>query len=43
MSDFAPGDVLTYIDALHAMMLESSNVIAQALARSVGHVIAAEA
>lgn len=43
VSDFAPGDVLTYIDALHAMMLESSNVTAQALARSTGKIIAAKA
>ena len=37
VKDFAPGDTLTYLDALHAMMLESSNVTAQALARSAGH------
>lgn len=37
VKDFAPGDTLTYIDGLHAMMLESSNVTAQALVRSVGH------
>jgi D-alanyl-D-alanine carboxypeptidase len=37
VKDFAPGDTLTYMDALHAMMLESSNVTAQALARVTGH------
>lgn len=42
VSDFAPGDMLTYIDALHAMMLESSNVTAQMLARSTGQIIAAK-
>ena len=36
IKDFLPGDVLTYEDALYALMLESSNVTAQALARSVG-------
>ena len=37
VKDFAPGDTLTYMDGLHAMMLESSNVTAQALARAAGH------
>ena len=37
IKDYLPGDVVTYEDALYALMLESSNVTAQALARSVGH------
>lgn len=36
VSDFLPGDKVTYEDAIYAMLLESSNVTAQALARSVG-------
>ena len=36
VKDFFPDDEITYEDALHVMMLESSNVTAQALARSVG-------
>ena len=36
ISDYIPGDIVTYQDALYALMLESSNVTAQALARSVG-------
>lgn len=36
ISDYLPGDTVTYQDALYALMLESSNVTAQALARSVG-------
>lgn len=34
--DFLPGDEMTYLDAMYALMLESSNVTAQALARLVG-------
>lgn len=34
--DYLPGDTVTYQDALYALMLESSNVTAQALARSAG-------
>jgi len=36
IKDYLPGDTVTYQDALYALMLESSNVTAQALARSVG-------
>ena len=36
VKDFFPDDEITYEDALYVMMLESSNVTAQALARSVG-------
>lgn len=36
IKDYLPGDVVSYEDALYALMLESSNVTAQALARSVG-------
>ena len=36
ISDYLPGDIVTYQDALYALMLESSNVTAQALARCVG-------
>ena len=36
ISDYLPGDTVTYEDAFYALMLESSNVTAQALARSVG-------
>jgi len=36
INDYLPGDRVTYMDALYALMLESSNVTAQALARSVG-------
>ena len=39
VNDFQPGDRMTYADALYAMMLESSNVTAQALARCVGNSI----
>lgn len=37
INDYLPGERMTYLDALYAMMLESSNVTAQALARSVGN------
>ena len=40
ISDYLPGDIVTYQDALYALMLESSNVTAQALARSVGQTMA---
>ena len=36
ISDYLPGDIVSYQDAFYALMLESSNVTAQALARSVG-------
>lgn len=39
IKDYLPGDTVTYRDALYALMLESSNVTAQALARSVGQAI----
>jgi D-alanyl-D-alanine carboxypeptidase len=39
IKDYLPGDQVTYQDALYALMLESSNVTAQALARSVGQLI----
>lgn len=39
ISDYLPGDIVTYQDALYALMLESSNVTAQALARSAGQTI----
>ena len=34
--DFLPGDVLTFHQGLHAMLLPSSNVTAMAIARTVG-------
>ena len=40
VKDFLPGDTVTYQDALYALMLESSNVTAQAMARSVGQLMA---
>ena len=36
---FETGDIITYEDALFAMMLPSSNMAAQAVARSVGEKI----
>ena len=36
INDYLPGDTVTYQDALYALMLESINVTAQAMARSVG-------
>ena len=39
IGDFQPGERMTYLDALYVMLLESSNVTAQALARCVGNCI----
>ena len=36
---FNPGDVITYREALHAMLLPSSNTTAEATATAVGHII----
>ena len=39
VKDNLPGDIVSYEDALYVMMLESSNVTAQALGRSVGEIL----
>ena len=39
VKDNLPGDIVSYEDALYVMMLESSNVTAQALGRSVGAIL----
>ena len=38
-NDFAPGETVTYEDAMYALMLPSSNVSAMALARSAGEAL----
>ena len=39
VKDYFAGDSVTYEDALYVMMLESSNVTAQALGRAVGEIL----
>ena len=40
--DYLPGDQMTYADAMYALMISSSNITAQALARETGAIMAAE-
>lgn len=35
-SDYYPGDIININDAIYAMLMESSNTLANAIAREVG-------